>query len=88
MPLPDDVVTVARQFDKQSNGAAIEARLDRTIEWLTEFRQAWRSRYAAHRHPYGVAGARASLLRNATTVKRRLICRAQLTLVLSTIGPM
>ena len=26
------------------NGAAIEARLDRTIEWLTEFRQAWRSR--------------------------------------------
>ena len=44
MPLPDDVVTVVRQFDKQSNGAAIEARLDRTIEWLTEFRQAWRSR--------------------------------------------
>jgi hypothetical protein len=44
MPLPDDVVTVARHFDTQSNGAAIEARLDRTIEWLTEFRQAWRIR--------------------------------------------
>jgi hypothetical protein len=44
LPLPDDVVTVARQFDKQSNSAAIEARLDRTIEWLTKFRQAWRSR--------------------------------------------
>jgi hypothetical protein len=43
MPLPDDAVTVARHFDKQSNGAAIEARLDRTIEWLTAFRQAWRS---------------------------------------------
>jgi hypothetical protein len=44
MPLPDDVVTVARQFDKHTNRAAIESRLDRTIEWLTEFRQAWRSR--------------------------------------------
>jgi hypothetical protein len=44
MPLPDDVVTVAHHFDKQINGAAIDARLDRTIEWLTEFRQAWRSR--------------------------------------------
>jgi len=44
LPLPDDVVTVARQFDKQSHSAAIEARLDRTIEWLTAFRQAWRSR--------------------------------------------
>jgi len=44
MPLPDDVVTLARQFDKQNNGAVIEARLDRTIEWLTEFRERWRSK--------------------------------------------
>jgi hypothetical protein len=44
MPLPDDVVTVARLFDKQSNGAVVEAQLDRTIEWLTKFQQAWRDK--------------------------------------------
>jgi hypothetical protein len=42
MPLPDDVVSVARHFDKRE-GAVVEARIDRTIEWLMEFRQAWRS---------------------------------------------
>jgi hypothetical protein len=44
MPLPDDVVAVARLFDKQSNGAVVEAQLDRTIEWLTKFQQAWREK--------------------------------------------
>jgi hypothetical protein len=44
MPLPDDVVAVARLFDKQSNGAVVEAQLDRTIEWLTKFQQAWRDK--------------------------------------------
>jgi hypothetical protein len=44
LPLPDDVVAVAHQFDKQSNGAVVEHRLDRTIEWLTAFREAWRAK--------------------------------------------
>ena len=44
MPLPDDVVAVARLFDKQSKGAVVEAQLDRTIEWLTKFQQAWREK--------------------------------------------
>jgi hypothetical protein len=44
MPLPDDVVAVARLFDKQNNGAVVEAQLDRTIEWLTKFQQAWREK--------------------------------------------
>jgi len=43
MPLPYDVVSVARHFDKRE-GAVVEARIDRTIEWLMEFREAWRSK--------------------------------------------
>jgi hypothetical protein len=44
LPLPDDVVAVANQLEKQSDGAIVEERLDRTIEWLTAFREAWRAK--------------------------------------------
>jgi hypothetical protein len=44
LPLPHDVVAVAHQIENRSNGAAVEERLDRTIEWLTAFREAWRAK--------------------------------------------
>jgi hypothetical protein len=43
LPLPNDVAAVAHQFEKQSDGA-VEERLDRTIEWLTAFREALRAK--------------------------------------------
>jgi hypothetical protein len=44
LPLPDDVLAVANQLEKPSDGAIVEERLDRTIEWLTAFREAWRAK--------------------------------------------
>lgn len=41
LPLPSDVVLIARNKDKRSNGAAINHKLKPSLEWLKEFDHAW-----------------------------------------------
>jgi hypothetical protein len=44
LPRPADVVKMARFYDKKTNGSAIERKLGPSLEWLTEFSDAWNNR--------------------------------------------
>lgn len=41
LPLPAEVVLIARSIDKKAKGAAVQKRLPAAIEWLREFDDVW-----------------------------------------------
>lgn len=41
LPLPTEIVSIARNYDKRNNGKVVAKRLSSALQWLTEFRDAW-----------------------------------------------
>jgi ParB-like chromosome segregation protein Spo0J len=45
LPLPSEVAAIARIEDRKTKGAAIDGRLAASLQWLTEFSDAWNARH-------------------------------------------